>query len=542
MVQRNPAQRFMGGMWVFPGGSFREGDADELATAAARARGGGRDPARGPGRAAVLALDHPGGADDPLRHLVLRRARARRAPRPASTATSASTCAGCAPRTRWRPASAASWSCRSRPTSTSRSCASHDSVDGGAQRRSRPHGRARAAEPVRHPGGARGADAGRPELSAPRRDACRRDRVEPAMAPRPDRRGHRPDRRSRHRDRLGARALARDRARGRHGAAAVRAGRARLAQDRVPPGRRDRPRERARARRRRRRRRPPRVRDPDRQPRHAQAERRGLADRVRGDRARRGAADRLRVERRRLRLPRRQPGLADRGRAAAWARPSIRTRRRRPRSSACSPTCWRATRARRPGSSGPASSPGRGAQTLLDEIPYERRRRRRCRTRSGACSARCRCCKPVIPDPGMPVPARARGRRRARLPRRRPGPRRARRLQPRGRGHAHARRPRRRARLARAAGAQAPRSRATAEAGHAAAAACPSSWLGSHALRTPVLMSPRGRAGCWAGARATRRRDAGRDGGAHAPRLAPRRSRRRSDAAALYSAARYSSA
>lgn len=33
MVQRNPAQRFMGGMWVFPGGAFREGDADPLATA-----------------------------------------------------------------------------------------------------------------------------------------------------------------------------------------------------------------------------------------------------------------------------------------------------------------------------------------------------------------------------------------------------------------------------------------------------------------------------------------------------------------------------
>ncbi len=33
MIQRNPAQRFMGGMWVFPGGSHREGDADELATA-----------------------------------------------------------------------------------------------------------------------------------------------------------------------------------------------------------------------------------------------------------------------------------------------------------------------------------------------------------------------------------------------------------------------------------------------------------------------------------------------------------------------------
>jgi 8-oxo-dGTP pyrophosphatase MutT (NUDIX family) len=33
MVQRNPAQRFMGGMWVFPGGGVRDGDGDPLATA-----------------------------------------------------------------------------------------------------------------------------------------------------------------------------------------------------------------------------------------------------------------------------------------------------------------------------------------------------------------------------------------------------------------------------------------------------------------------------------------------------------------------------
>ncbi len=33
LVQRNPAQRFMGGLWVFPGGARSEGDADLLATA-----------------------------------------------------------------------------------------------------------------------------------------------------------------------------------------------------------------------------------------------------------------------------------------------------------------------------------------------------------------------------------------------------------------------------------------------------------------------------------------------------------------------------
>jgi 8-oxo-dGTP pyrophosphatase MutT (NUDIX family) len=33
LVQRNPAQRFMGGAWVFPGGAVHEGDADHAAAA-----------------------------------------------------------------------------------------------------------------------------------------------------------------------------------------------------------------------------------------------------------------------------------------------------------------------------------------------------------------------------------------------------------------------------------------------------------------------------------------------------------------------------
>ena len=33
LVQRNPEQSFMGGAWVFPGGSLSEGDSDELETA-----------------------------------------------------------------------------------------------------------------------------------------------------------------------------------------------------------------------------------------------------------------------------------------------------------------------------------------------------------------------------------------------------------------------------------------------------------------------------------------------------------------------------
>ena len=32
LVQRNPASRFMGGAWVFPGGAVRDGDADPRAT------------------------------------------------------------------------------------------------------------------------------------------------------------------------------------------------------------------------------------------------------------------------------------------------------------------------------------------------------------------------------------------------------------------------------------------------------------------------------------------------------------------------------
>jgi len=33
LVQRNPAQRFMGGAWVFPGGAVQDDDADHVATA-----------------------------------------------------------------------------------------------------------------------------------------------------------------------------------------------------------------------------------------------------------------------------------------------------------------------------------------------------------------------------------------------------------------------------------------------------------------------------------------------------------------------------
>ena len=80
LVQRNPASRFMGGAWVFPGGAVDAADGEgEAALRAAGVRevaeeAGHRD--RRPGRArAVLALDHAGDGEDPLRHLVLPRAR-----------------------------------------------------------------------------------------------------------------------------------------------------------------------------------------------------------------------------------------------------------------------------------------------------------------------------------------------------------------------------------------------------------------------------------------------------------------------------------
>ena len=67
----------------------------------------------------------------------------------------------------------------------------------------------------------------------------------------------------------------------------------------------------------RRRGRPPGLRDPHGERRHARDQRGRLAHRVRGRGGRRREAHLLRVERRRLRVPRGQPGLAHRGRAAA---------------------------------------------------------------------------------------------------------------------------------------------------------------------------------------------------------------------------------
>ena len=76
LVKRTPKARFMGGVWVFPGGAVdaEEGDGDAAHRMAGdpRAARGGLDLARGSRRARqVLPLDHPGGSLDPLRHPLL---------------------------------------------------------------------------------------------------------------------------------------------------------------------------------------------------------------------------------------------------------------------------------------------------------------------------------------------------------------------------------------------------------------------------------------------------------------------------------------
>ena len=86
LAQRNPQARFMGGAWVFPGGAVSAEDG----RARRAARGGARELREeagielgDPAVAGVLALDHAGRGEDPLRHLVLsgHRARRRRGPR-----------------------------------------------------------------------------------------------------------------------------------------------------------------------------------------------------------------------------------------------------------------------------------------------------------------------------------------------------------------------------------------------------------------------------------------------------------------------------
>ena len=169
----------------------------------------------------------------------------------------------------------------------------------------------------------------------------------------------------------------------------------------------------------------------ERERRDAGAERGGLAARVRGGGEGRRQAHLLRVERRGLRLPRRQPGLADRGHPGArLARASVLAAEGRGRA-----------RARR----GAAAPPEHGGL----RVPALHRRRprgahdargdpllppQRGDARAGGAPARLAArAEARDPGPRHPLPARARGRRGERVRRRRARARRARALQPRRR-------------------------------------------------------------------------------------------------------------
>ncbi len=101
LVQRNPEQRFMGGAWVFPGGSTSKDDGDELRTARRELEEEAGIALDDDDRAgALLALDHARrrsrSASTPTSSSPARPT----APRRRSTAPSAWTAAGSAPRTR----------------------------------------------------------------------------------------------------------------------------------------------------------------------------------------------------------------------------------------------------------------------------------------------------------------------------------------------------------------------------------------------------------------------------------------------------------
>jgi hypothetical protein len=86
LAKRNPAQRFMGGAWVFPGGAVDaaegSGDAAHRAAGVREVRRRARSSCPTRRARALLALDHPRDGQDPLRHALLPRrgARGRRAP------------------------------------------------------------------------------------------------------------------------------------------------------------------------------------------------------------------------------------------------------------------------------------------------------------------------------------------------------------------------------------------------------------------------------------------------------------------------------
>ena len=186
---------------------------------------------------------------------------------------------------------------------------------------------------------------------------------------------------------------------------------------------------------------------------HARAERGRVAARVRGGGEGRCEAHLLRVERRRLRLPRRQPGLAHRGHPAA----------RLARAPVLAPEGGGGARARR-GAAAPFEHGGlrlpalhrrrpRGAHDARGDslLPAQRGDARR----RGAAAWLATGAEARDPGPRRPFPARARGRRGERVRRRRARDRRARSVQPRGQRHPHDVRRGRRARLVLGAGAEA---------------------------------------------------------------------------------------
>ena len=135
LVQRNPAARFMGGAWVFPGGAVDadegEGDGAHRAAAVRELDEEAGDRGRRPGAAgALLALDHAARGQDPLRHALLPRRAARRRAAARSTATSASTSAGSRPQAALGRLRRAASCCSSSPrSSTSSSCRAFASAD-----------------------------------------------------------------------------------------------------------------------------------------------------------------------------------------------------------------------------------------------------------------------------------------------------------------------------------------------------------------------------------------------------------------------------
>ena len=161
LVQRNPASRFMGGAWVFPGGA-----STARRTPATRAARGVREVAEEAGVAlpdpSALSRSRAGSRPprcDPLRHALLPRPRAgrrrRRAPDGGETVGAALVRAGRRARRRTRAASSSSCSRRSRRCEQLRAFATAaellawaDGRDGRADRaagRGRGRGRAHRA-------------------------------------------------------------------------------------------------------------------------------------------------------------------------------------------------------------------------------------------------------------------------------------------------------------------------------------------------------------------------------------------------------------